>query len=205
MSGALGRYAAGFRTELFRLGHRRNAAGNQLQLMAHVSRWLERRGFGPAELTPVRVVEFLAVRRAEGYALWLSPRATEPLVGYLRGLGVVPIPPSVVLATPADGLIEIFRSHLFRERGLAEATVRSYVYVARLFLSDRSAAGAADLAGLTGREVTRFGLAETADRRAGSAQFGACWLRAFRWFADGSGRRDPNLHAAVPHIASFRL
>ena len=33
---------------------------NQLQLMAHASRWLDGRGLGVEELTPARVEEFLA-------------------------------------------------------------------------------------------------------------------------------------------------
>lgn len=96
------------------------------------------------------------------------------------------------------------RSYLVGERGLAEATVRSYVHEARLFLSDRSAVGAADLAGLTGREVTGFVLAETADRSVGSAQYVACGLRAFLRFVYVTGRTDTKLDAAVPKIASWR-
>ena len=205
VSGPLQPYAAGFRDELKRLGYRPNAAGNQLQLMAHMSRWLERRRLDPNELTSGRVDEFLVDRRAEGYTLWLSTKATEPMLAFLRGVGVVPDPPPSLPDTAADELIEIFRSYLATERGLAEATVTSYVHVARLFLFGRSAIGGADLAGLTGGEVTGFVLAETADRSVGSAQFVACGLRAFLRFAYLTGRTDTKLDAAVPKIVSWRL
>lgn len=69
VSGPLQPYAAGFRAELFRLGYRPNAASDQLQLMAHVSRWLERRQLDLTELTPGRMDEFLVDQRAEGYTL----------------------------------------------------------------------------------------------------------------------------------------
>ncbi len=203
--GPLQPFVAGFRAELTRLGYRRHPVSNQLQLMAHVSRWLERRGFDLNELTPQRVEEFLADRRAEGYTLWLSPKATEPMLVFLRGLGVVPDPPPLLPDTAADELIEIFRAYLVAERGLAAATVSSYVSVARLFLFDRCAIGDVELAALNAGEVTGFVLAETANRSVGSAQFVACGLRAFLRFAYVTGRTDIQLDAAVPKIASWRL
>ncbi len=205
VSGPLQPYAAGFRAELFRLGYRPNAASNQLQLMAHMSRWLERRQLDLNELTPGRMDEFLVDRRAEGYTLWLSTKATAPLLVFLRSLGVIPYPPPPLPDTAADELIEIFRSHLATERGLAEATVTSYASVARLFLFHRCAIGGVDLGGLTGGEVTGFVLAESADRSVGSAQYVACGLRAFLRFAYVTGRTDTQLDAAVPKIASWRL
>ena len=188
-----------------RLGYRPNAAASQLQLMAHMSRWLEHRQLDPSELTSERVDEFLVDRRAEGYSLWLSRKATEPMLVFLRGLGVVPDPSPSLPDTAADELIEIFKSYLITERGLATATVSSYVSVARLFLFGRSPIGGVDLVGLTGGEVTGFVLAETSDRSVGSAQFVACGLRAFLRFAYVTGRTATKLDAAVPKIASWRL
>jgi hypothetical protein len=40
----LSAFSSGFAAELVRLGYRPNAAANQLQLMAHLSRWLAQRG-----------------------------------------------------------------------------------------------------------------------------------------------------------------
>jgi hypothetical protein len=51
-----------------------HSASNQLQSMAHVSRWLALRGLGVEELSPTRVEEFLADWRAEGYTPWLSAK-----------------------------------------------------------------------------------------------------------------------------------
>jgi hypothetical protein len=99
--GPLEPFACGFRRELARQGYTPHSASNQLQLMAHASRWLACRGLGVGELTPARVQEFLADRRAEGYTLWLSPKAMAPVLAYLRGLGVVPTPSPVEPATPA--------------------------------------------------------------------------------------------------------
>lgn len=108
VSGPLQSYVVGFREELKRLGYRPNAASNQLQLMAHMSRWLERRQLDLNELTPGRVDEFLVDRRADGYTLWLSTKATAPLLDFLRGVGLIPDPPPPLPDTAADELIEIF-------------------------------------------------------------------------------------------------
>ena len=100
--GPLQSYVVGFWDELKRLGYRPNAASSQLQLMAHLSRWLEYQCLGLSELTPQRLDEFLVDRRAEGCAMWLSPKALVPLLGFLRGLGVVPEAAPVVPETAAD-------------------------------------------------------------------------------------------------------
>lgn len=205
VSGPLEPYAVGFRDELKRLGYRPNAASNLLQLMAHVSRWLGHHQLEPGELTPVRVDEFLVDRRAEGYRLWLSRKAIEPMLAFLRSVGVVPDPPLSSPGTAADELVGVFESYLVAERGLATATVSAYVYVARLFLSARSPICGADVAGLTAGEVTGFVLAATTGRSVGYSQYVACGLRAFLRFLHVTSRTDAKLDAAVPKIASWRL
>ena len=49
VAGPLAPYAAGFRRALARQGYALNAASNQLQLMAHASRWLENAGLDAAQ------------------------------------------------------------------------------------------------------------------------------------------------------------
>jgi len=79
--GPLAGYVDGFHLELQRQGYRPNAQCDQLRLMAHVSRWLAEQGLDAGDLTPARVEEFLAARRAAGYTLWLSPKGIAPAAG----------------------------------------------------------------------------------------------------------------------------
>ena len=44
VTGPLAAFNSGFAAELVRLGYRANAAANQLQLIAHLSRWMTERG-----------------------------------------------------------------------------------------------------------------------------------------------------------------
>jgi site-specific recombinase XerD len=173
--------------------------------MAHASRWLASRGLGVAELTLGRVQEFLAVRRAEGYTLWLSTKAMAPVLAYLSGVGVVSTLRPVGPATPAEKLVEHYRGYLVQERGLAAATVVSYLHVAGLFFSTRSPSGERDLDHLSAAEVTDFVLAECATRKIGSAKYVVCGLRSLLRFLFASGHVATQLDAAVPKVAGWRL
>ena len=75
--------------------------------------------------------------------------------------------------------MEVFRSYLVEERGLAESTGDIVCVCRRLFLDSRFVDEAADLGEVTTQGVTEFVLAETADRSVGYYQFVACGLRAF--------------------------
>ena len=55
-------FAAGFVVELVGRGYRPRSARGQLELMAHLSRWLAERGLEPGELTQETAERFLAVR-----------------------------------------------------------------------------------------------------------------------------------------------
>jgi integrase/recombinase XerD len=205
VAGPLEPFAAGFRRALARQGYTLNAASNQLQLMAHASRWLRGAGLDAAELSPARVKEFLAHRRAAGYTLWLSAKAMAPMLDYLRGLGVVPTPAVAAPMSEAEGLQERYRAYLVQERGLAAATIVSYLHVARLFLSARAGDGELGLAGLSAAEVTEFVLAECAPRSVGSAQYVVCGLRSLLRYLYVAGVTRARLDGAVPKVAGWRL
>ena len=203
VTGPLATYSEGFRLELARQGFTANAASNQLQLMAHASRWLANKNLGVDGLTPARVSEFLDARRAEGYTLWLSPKAMVPVLGYLRGIGVLATPVPAAPATPAEKLTVHYRTYLVTERGLAAGTVTSYLHVARLFLSTRPTA--LGLEQLSAGEVSRFALAECTTRSVGSAKYIVCGLRSLVRFLYVAGYTDRQLEAAVPKVAGWRL
>jgi integrase/recombinase XerD len=133
--GPLARYADGFRAVLAQRGYAPSSAAGQLQLMAHVSRWLVQRGLAGNDLTPTVVEQFLATRRAAGYGQWVSVRGMAPLLAYLRRVGLVPVPLPVLAQTPVERLLEAYRIFLVEERGLAASTVGSYLSVARQFVS----------------------------------------------------------------------
>ncbi len=203
--GPLQPHASGFHRELVRQGYTALSARNQLRLMAHASRWLASQGLDASDLVPARVEEFLEARRAAGYTAMLSPRATAPLLAYLRGLGLAPILRPVHPATPAEALLERYRRYLIQERGLVANTVGAYSQVARLFLLQRSPEGELDLAHLDAAAVTDFVRAACRARTIGYAKCLVCGLRALLRFLFAEGHTERPLAAAVPAVAGWRL
>ena len=59
VTGALAPYAEGFQRELSRQGYSPWTVPEHLYLMAHLSRWLDRRDLSPGQLSPARIEEFL--------------------------------------------------------------------------------------------------------------------------------------------------
>ena len=70
-------------------GYRPRSVRVQLRLLADLSAWLAGEGREPAELTGDDAARFLRGRRERVVDL-TGARALGPLLGYLRGLGVVP-------------------------------------------------------------------------------------------------------------------
>ena len=200
VSGPLAEYAAGFAAYLAGAGYTPLSAANQVRVLAHLSRWMEGRGLVPGELTGQRVQEFLAARRGAGYTCWLSERGLVPLLGCLRGLGVVPGPERLVPVAAVDVLLDLYGGYLARERGLAASTVRCYLDGARGFL-----AGRVDrLAELTAADVSGFIGGECGRRSTGSAKVLVTAVRSLLRFLVLEGLVVPGLQGAVPAVAGWR-
>jgi site-specific recombinase XerD len=204
VSGPLAAFAGGFAGELARLGYKPNAAADQLRLMAHLSRWMDAGHHGVTGLTAPVTEAFLAARRAEGYVLWLSPKALVPLLRYLRRLGVAP-QPAPAPVTPAEALLGRYQRYLLTERGLAATTARGYADMVRPFLAGREEAGQVALAGVTAAEVTAFVLATCPGMPKGSAKLTVTALRSLLGFLHVEGLISEPLAQHVPAVASWRL
>jgi site-specific recombinase XerD len=170
--------------------------------MAHFSRWLEDRNVSTAQVDRAVVAAFLAARRSRGHVRLLSPRAMAPMVEHLHDLGVVPPEPQRPLA-PSEVLLGAFEQYLVDERGLARASVRSYVGVARQFLAHvENGCGVEDLDAVT---VSNFVRLECARRGRASAKATVTGTRAWLRFLHATGRTAASLAPAVPSAASWAL
>ncbi len=205
VSGPLSVYASGFGEELARRGYRSGAV-KQLQLMAHVSRWLAACCLEAGDLTTVRIDEFVTERRASGPAHLVSARALSPLLEYLRSLGVVPLAEAPVPLTAADRLVQRYSVYLLEQRGIATASVRNYAGVARVFFAERERVrGELALHELDGAAVSEFVLRESVRCSVGSAKCMITRLRVLLRFLQVEGEIDRDLTGAVPRVASWRL
>lgn len=204
VAGPLERYAAGFVAGLVESGYRPNAAAVQLRLLAHLSGWLEREGIDPGELREPELERF----RANDLAVVRSLRIADglvPLLGYLRGLGVVPAAVEPTLSS-AELLLDRYREYLLVERGLTAGTARGYVDCVRSFVSSCvRGGGEVDLAGLTPQDVLGFVLADCQRRPRRSAKLMVTALRSLLRFLHVEGLIDRPLAPVVPSVAFWRL
>ena len=118
VSGPLEPFAAGFAVWLSGWGYPPSSAARQLQLMAHVSRWLLAEGLGARELSDDAVEAFVVSRRACGYSGHRTSRALVGLLFYLRGVGAVPVAAEPSLEGPVERLLYRYRRYLVVERGV---------------------------------------------------------------------------------------
>jgi integrase/recombinase XerD len=204
LSGPLQEFGPGFVGELERLGYSPIGATLQVRLMARVSSWMQADGLVCGELSDEVVERFLAGCRAAGRRDYGTARAMEPLLAYLRELGVVPSASVSRPSTRAEVLGERFRVYLTVERGLAEGTVAGYVDAVKPFLAGLDDDGL-DLRDLSAGRVTAFVVARCPGQSRGAAKTTVCALRSLLGFLHVEGLIAVSLIGAVPSAASWRL
>lgn len=201
VTGPLEPYARGFCDRLSERGYVRDSATAQVQLMAHLSRWMASVHLPAADLQLDQVEQFARARRAAGYGRYRSSAALNLLLDYLRTLDVVPTPALANPETPGDELLARYYGYLVGERSLADGTIRYYSRIARLFLSR---VDGPELSQLTTAEVSRFVLEECRQRKVGSAKNLVMALRSWLRFLYVEGLTSTPLAGAVPAIAPWR-
>jgi integrase/recombinase XerD len=203
VTGPLEPFAEGFIVELEEVGYRPAAAAVQVRALAHLSRWMLEEDVAAGGLRGPELERF----QLEHLARFASVRGAgiAVVLGYLRGLGVVPARQSRVL-TAADELLEQFRWYLTVERGLTAGTARGYVDIVRPFVESRvSLIGVVDLWELAPPDVLGFLLAETGRRSRKSAKLLVSALRSLLRFWHVQGLIGRPLAGAVPSVAGWRL
>lgn len=200
VDGPLEPFAAGFAAELSAVGYTPGSVRCQLELAAHLGRWLAAEGLGVVSLTALVVERFLVSRRAMGYRAFRSPKALVPLLNYLRRLGELPAELAAT-PTPVEASLARFRSYLIVERGLQVGSARGYVDLVRPFVAGRASADGVDMRGLTSGDVTSFLVIESRRLAPKTVQRLATALRSLLrfWYLDGA--LDVSLAGSVPKVA----
>jgi site-specific recombinase XerD len=205
VAGPLGIFAAGLRAELDSQGFNRWAVAQHTHLLAHLSEWLAERELTVNSLAADVLQAFLSDRRAAGYGFLISLRGMAPLLGYLRGLGVVPEPGLPTPVGPVEELLAEYRIYLRDERSLAPLSVDRYSGTARLFLSGLPTPVETALQGLSAGQVTDFLVTEAGHRRVWAAKSLVTALRSLLRFLHITDRIPRSLVTAVPSVAGWGL
>jgi integrase/recombinase XerD len=204
-TGPLTRFVTGLAEELVVLGYTATSATAQMQLAAHLSRWLESQGLGPGDLTGPVIERFLAARRVS-YTSHYSLQALGPVLGYLRRQSVVPETVAPEPSSPTEVLLARYRRYLTDERDLSGPVAHAYSHWITPFVEDRTdAAGHVVFAELTAGDVARFLTAHLPTMTRKTAQMTACALRSFLRFLHNQQMVEVALADAVPAVAHRRL
>src|ERR1039458_1133759 len=205
MSGPLEPFAPRFAAELSRQGYVQGSACQQMQLFAHLSRWLAVEGLMPDALTPSVFERFLEARRAAGYKNYLRVRPTGLLLRCLRDAGVAP--PLPVVEAP-EGPVEVMLSHYLHyltvERGLSPKYANACARLMRPFLQSRLSREGLELERLSGREVIAFVVEYCRQQGPGVAKDMPSSLRSLLGFLHLEGELERSLVGLVPSIARWQ-
>jgi len=199
--GPLEPVAAGFAAELSRQGYTLLSARGQLWLVAHLSRWLAEHGLGITDLTAQVVEAFLAARKALGYRAFRTEKALVPLLGYLRGLGLLMPASPAGPSTPAEVLLDRFGDYLLVERGLRPEVVRGYRDLVRPFVIDAVGRSGIGPVNLTAADVTSFMVVCSGRMVSKTVQRLASAMRSLLRFWLLDGIVSVSLVEAVPKVA----
>ncbi|MCA1679460.1 MAG: site-specific integrase [Actinobacteria bacterium] len=205
VSGPLAPYATGFEWWLRSRSYSASAVADRMYQLDQLSRWLGREGLGVGEVTGDQAERFAAARRSVGLASWASPSSVMLPLGYLRTLGVAPVPAPVLARGPLEELIEDYRRYLSVERGLCDHTVLdAYGPAARLFLAGRDGPDGLYLERLSAADVTSFLAHECPKRSVSGARDLVCALRSLLRYLHLAGLIEAPLVWAVPSVADLR-
>jgi site-specific recombinase XerD len=175
-----------------------------LKDLGQVGLWLSRLGLDARDLDEERLEQHLSDLRSAGRRRVAGPRGMVPLLTFLREAGVVPA--VQVSASPAESLLERYRSWMESERGLSASTVLRYENTARRFLAEQAMPGGVFApAGLSGADVNAFLLRECARVSAGSAKGRVAELRSLMRFLHLHDVTAIKLGGAVPPVGGWRL
>ena len=136
---------------------------------------------------------------------WVSPQSVMLPLGYLRELGVAPVPAPVVAQGLLEELLADYSRYLLVERGLSDHTVLdAYGPVARLFLSGRVGLDGLELVRLSTADVSMFLARECPKRSVSGARDLVCALRSLLRYLHLAGLIEVPLVWAVTSVADLR-
>lgn len=204
-TGPLASHVEGFAAQLLGKGYAQNTIDAKCNVLADLSRWLERRQLALAALDEGRLRQFQVTRRRRNKVHRGDPATGQQLLGYLRDRGDIAAAAQKIDRSPVACLTRDFEAFLYAERGLSRSTVVSYLPIVRCFLDERFGRGALrfnqlrpqDLHGFILREIQRV------SRSHGKGVVTA--LRSFLHFLLQRGAIQTDLARTLPGVASWKL
>lgn len=203
VSGPLEPFADDYKIMLRERGYSARSVTCDLNHLRRLSRWLEGRRLGAADLSKERLEEFLAeLPRRRGGGRVCSRQALIRVLDVLDERGVERPRSDVAHASPSEALLASFERFLLQERAVASSTASVYVVRARRFLAWCAPSG--DVATLLANDVTGAVLRVSASVSVSATKLFVTALRSFLRFCFVEGLTANDLSAAALCVARRR-
>ena len=206
-AGALSEQIGVIGTALADRGYAPSTTREQVRLVAHLGRWLDRRHLSVADFEESCAARFLTHRRR----CRMKPRSNSAtlrvVLEILRSRGAIG-GPFVVDASNVGPIARIeceFAEYLANERGLSASTVVSYIPGVRRLLSQRFGTKSLKLSELRPDDITRFIVSEARSVSPARMKVVVPGIRAFLRWLHQQGETDTNLTRCLPRVADRRL
>lgn len=203
-AGLFGAYIDELVEQLDAEGYKRRTVRSAVAAVQRFGSLMDRHGLRAGDASEKTIGEFCRMRcthtrRRSGEAATL-----RVLLAHLRRLGIASMP-----VQPDGGIQERiardFATYLRKERALSEATLKSYVPVARLFMDERCASGSGDLTELCAVDIHEFVLCRVPSYCPKRMQLIISALRNFLRFLYLRGQLTVPLADHLPRVAGWRL
>jgi site-specific recombinase XerD len=198
-AGTLGEHIHLYVEHLQRAGYSVETGHHSLSVLQDFAFWLGATGAGLGGVQEALVSQYLAERRRHRPRRNGDAGALSRLLSVLREAKVI-APRSLPPRDPREDILEAYRLHLERKRGLAPASIASHLWFLRPFLAETKIATNADIAGLSAQAVAVYVERHAGDHGATTAGILCTRLRVFLRYLHGEGLLTADLTAAIPSI-----
>ena len=155
-AGPLDDYLSAFALSLQSRGYSAASLRSKIQVICNFNRWLGTRALKTCDLDERAITLFFEAHPRAGHIRRGDLSALCSLLAWLRDVNQIrPLLPQAEDCEPYRIESE-FAIYLKEERGLSQATLRSYMPVIHSFLSRYSASGSIEFSGIHVPDITRF-------------------------------------------------
>jgi len=202
--GPLGPYIDEYATRLVGQGLAQSTGTRTLRLIAHLSRWLERRGLEIDALDESALDRYRRYRARTRRLGFGDPIALRRFLVWARDVDICRCPPSAPLS-PHEQVQADFNNYLSQEIGLAPRTLEHYATLLEGFLREHVGSDGPRWSTLNAVEVLRFFRHHARRRSPEYLQRLRTALRSFLRYLQYRGETQIDLSSCIPGVRRWRL
>jgi len=203
--GPLGNHIDSFAQILSVQGYKMSTAKHKIRIVADLSWWLDQQRLTVTDLDEITLNKFLLYKGRRGSIFKIEFSTVRQLLKHLRENGVVKRFSLIDDDCKRRRIESSFTEYLVQDRGLKQATIDTYLPIAKQFLINQFGTGPIVLNNLHPNDIVRFILLNTETLSAKRAQLIVCTLRSLFRFLYQRGETAIDLSPSALTVANRRL